>query len=179
MKTLYLLRHAKAENASPSQDDHARVLSETGRGQAMRLGEYARRSGLALPDYGLCSTAARTRETLKIFTEAAQAAPQAQFTDKLYHASTGAMLEQIRRIPDTAARALLVGHNPGIHQLAAQLAGHGEERLLDAVNMAYAPCTLAVFELEGGWAAASLRTATLANVITPEALASAPLMGAA
>ena len=63
MRQLILLRHAHAESATAGQDDIARPLSATGLAEARAAGDWLREHGLR-PDRVLCSTAARTRETL-------------------------------------------------------------------------------------------------------------------
>ncbi len=115
MRELILLRHAHAEPAAAGQDDQQRGLSETGLAEARAAGDWLREHGLR-PDRVLCSTAARTRDTLaalgdigggEVYEDAA-----------IYDASAGTLAALADANRD-AERLLLVGHNPGLEQLAA------------------------------------------------------------
>ncbi|MFZ5962621.1 SixA phosphatase family protein [Thalassococcus sp. BH17M4-6] len=110
---LILMRHAKSD-WSMIGDDHDRTLNARGRKSARALGDWMRDNDY-LPDQVLCSSAARTRETLALTgVEAAT-----NFEDALYHAAPDTMLTSLR-----AARGdcvLMVGHNPGIAFFAAAL----------------------------------------------------------
>jgi phosphohistidine phosphatase len=117
MHRLILLRHGKAEPASASGDDFDRALTERGRREAALTGRLLAEAGL-IPDLALVSAARRTRET---WTEASAAFPDAQveFSRGLYLASG----EQLASVAGAAgsANVMLVGHNPGLHELALAL----------------------------------------------------------
>lgn len=120
MKILTLLRHAKSSWADPGQSDFERPLSPRGRKAARAMGRDMRRLGLGY-DHILTSPAARTLETL---TELAQGYGGAVATDpepRIYLATSAALLEIVREADDGWDRLLLVGHNPGIEQLALAL----------------------------------------------------------
>ena len=119
MDRLILVRHGDAERDSATGDDFDRCLSSRGREEAARMGETLAELGMA-PDLALVSGAARTRES---WAAMAAAFPDAQvrFEDPLYLAEA----EVIRRLAEAAgksARAVLVlGHNPGLQELAVRL----------------------------------------------------------
>ena len=115
MRELILLRHAHAESAAAGQDDHARGLSATGLAEAQAAGDWLREHGLR-PDRVLCSDAVRTRETLAALGDIG--AGEVYEEAAIYEASPGdlAALADANR---DAERLLLVGHNPGLEQLAA------------------------------------------------------------
>ncbi len=178
-KTLYLLRHAQAEPATATQDDHARHLSAQGIAQAERLGIYLRSRHFA-PERVLCSTATRTRETFAHLQKQLDAAPAADFTDRLYHASLASALQLIQSIPDSTESLLLVGHNPVIHQLAAKLCADAEHALAEELALRYAPCTFAGFTFAvPSWGLVEPASARPACVLTPEAVEKASLTSAA
>lgn len=124
MITLYLLRHAKSSHAANGGDDKARPLNDRGRHAAAVMGRYMRDAGFR-PSRVICSTAERTRETLEILGDAAGWTahnPSREFVDQLYLASPGEILSVLQELDETTPSALVIGHNPGIHELACALA---------------------------------------------------------
>ena len=115
MRELILLRHAHAEPAAAGQDDLARGLSDTGRAEAQAAGEWLREHGLR-PDRVLSSPATRTRETLAALGDIG--AGEVYEDAAIYEASPGTLAALVDAQRD-AERLLLVGHNPGLEQLAA------------------------------------------------------------
>jgi phosphohistidine phosphatase len=124
MIELYLLRHAKSSHAGNGGDDKTRPLNDQGRGAAAVMGHHMRRAGFR-PSHVLCSTAERTRETLDILGFAAgweAHNPSRDFVDKLYLATPKDILSVLQNLDETIPAALVIGHNPGIHELACSLA---------------------------------------------------------
>ncbi len=115
MRELILLRHAHAEPAAAGQDDMARSLDATGRDEARAAGDWLREHGLR-PDRVLCSTATRTRETLAALGDIGGG--ETYEDASIYDASPGTLAALADANRD-AERLLLVGHNPGLEQLAA------------------------------------------------------------
>lgn len=115
MRELILLRHAHAESAAAGQDDLTRGLSATGRAEAQAAGDWLREHGLR-PDRVLCSSATRTRQTLAALGDIG--AGELYEDASIYAASPGALAALIDANRD-AERLMLVGHNPGLEQLAA------------------------------------------------------------
>lgn len=124
MKHLYLMRHAKSSWQRPETPDFDRPLNPRGRLAARRMGK--RLAGLPSPDLILCSTARRARETCDLVAAQLQAGIQTRFSDKLYLASADDLVKLLRRLPDRARSVLLIGHNPGLHELALRLSAKGE-----------------------------------------------------
>lgn len=115
-RRITLLRHAKAV-PDERGDDHARVLAPQGREAAVALGDWLRENRL-MPELVLCSTAARTRETLGALHEILPT----ELHKSLYLASAGDMLALLQKADDAVKHILILGHNPGMHALAATLA---------------------------------------------------------
>ncbi len=115
MRELILLRHAHADSAAAGQDDHSRGLSATGRAEAQAAGDWLREHGLR-PDRVLCSDATRTRETLAALGDIGGG--ELYEDASIYEASPGTLASLADANRD-AERLLLVGHNPGLEQLAA------------------------------------------------------------
>lgn len=121
MKTLHLLRHAKSDRDDPSLDDHDRPLAKRGQRAAKALAKHLHDAGFSV-DRVYCSTSRRTRETYELVSSALADAPVA-YRDELYLIDARALLDFIHALPERAASALLIGHDPGFHTLAATLAG--------------------------------------------------------
>ena len=121
MRRLLLLRHAKSSWAEPGASDHARPLNRRGQEAAPRIGAYLNRHKL-VPDSVLCSTAQRTRETWELVAAKMHAAPEATYVERLYDATPRTLLDAFRHADTAAQSVLVVGHNPGLQELAARLA---------------------------------------------------------
>lgn len=116
MRELILLRHAHAEPAAPGQDDLDRPLSPEGLAEAEAAGRWLAERGL-VPDCVLCSPARRARETLEAVLGVVGYVDQ-RLEDAIYEASPGTLAALADAHCDVG-RLLLVGHNPGLEQLAA------------------------------------------------------------
>lgn len=121
MKTLYLLRHAKASWKDADVEDQDRPLKKKGKAQADRLSDHL--SSLLPPPGGVwCSSARRTRETLAYFLEVWPLPKEHIHVDKkLYLASGKKLFKRVCALPDELEVAMLVGHNPGITDLLHDL----------------------------------------------------------
>ena len=122
VKTLLLMRHAKSNWDDPSLRDFDRPLAERGRRDAPRMA----RALVALdsmPDLIVSSPAARARETIEAVIREGRLTAPLTFNEAIYDATTAALMQVIRRLPDERQRVLLVGHNPGFEDLLTRLAG--------------------------------------------------------
>jgi phosphohistidine phosphatase len=120
MKTLHLLRHAKSSHKDGIEDSE-RPLNRRGREAARTLGEHLP-AVLGSVDLVLCSSALRTRQTLDLAL--AQLAPRPRITieDELYLATWEKLIRRMRRLDERDANIIVIGHNPGLHDLAIALA---------------------------------------------------------
>ena len=168
MHSLYLLRHAKSSWSDPALPDRERPLAPRGRRDAKRIAEHLVRLGIE-PDLVLCSSAVRTRETLELVRPALGATTTVVVEDELYAATADTLLERLRAVPDGAASVLLIGHNPGLQDLALLLASAGEElSLLEAKFPTAALAALTVSK--AGWSELSRGDAVLVDFLTPKQL---------
>ena len=121
MKHLYLLRHAKA---SPADElgDHARPLAPQGIWAAEAMADHCRK-WLREVDVALCSTAIRARETLRLFERSLAPSCKVRLDDELYFADRDALWAVLRAVDARCERLLVVGHEPGLSELAAALCG--------------------------------------------------------
>ena len=124
-KTLYLLRHLKSSWDDPSLPDRERPLAPRGKKAGKKIARHLRESGIA-PELVLCSPAVRTRETFDA-VRSALGKPEARVLPELYAAADDELLAAVRGVEPAVASVLLVGHNPGLHDLALALTGRGDE----------------------------------------------------
>jgi phosphohistidine phosphatase len=119
MRTLVILRHAKAANPD-GVDDPDRPLTSRGHADAAAAGAWIAHRGL-LPDLVLCSPARRTRETWHGVALALSTAPEVRYAEDLYAASATSLLDALGSVGDDTATVLLIGHNPAVSQLSILL----------------------------------------------------------
>jgi phosphohistidine phosphatase len=144
LKTLYLFRHGKSSWDDPALTDFARPLTGRGRRAARLMGEHMAREKWK-PDLVLCSSAVRARQTLEFAMRAWSAPkPEVRFQRSLYMADADALLRQARQFDDSVGSAMLVGHDPGIRDLALLLAGKAEDIYLDRIERKFPTAALAV-----------------------------------
>jgi phosphohistidine phosphatase len=125
MRRLLLLRHSKAERSQPGEADLDRPLIDRGRQDAKAVGAYLVKHALA-PERVLVSPSARTQETWKHAASAFRSPPPASTIERLYNATQHAIFTIIKDAPAGAQRLLVVGHNPGLHELALSLIASGD-----------------------------------------------------
>jgi phosphohistidine phosphatase len=167
MHTLYLLRHAKSSWDDPARDDHDRPLAPRGVRAATRMAEHLREAGVA-PDLVLCSSAARARQTLELVAPALEHA-DVQFEERLYAATAGQLLERLHALPEAVESVAVVGHNPGLQELALDLAGRGAK--LSQLAAKLPTGALAVLRTDRAWATLGQADAELVDLVLPRALA--------
>jgi phosphohistidine phosphatase len=166
---LYLLRHAKAVPAEEGAPDRERPLEPRGRRAAQAMAAWLGEHHI-LPDLVLCSPSLRTRQTLDIVTPGFDRPPKIALDEGLYLAAADRLLARLRRVPASAECVLLVGHNPGLHELTLFLAESPSGPLLARLG-GFPTGVLVRFDVGVPWEALGRRTARLASVINPKELA--------
>lgn len=174
MRHLLLLRHAKSSWSDSSLADHDRPLDAEGQADALAMRGALLGLEPAL-DLILVSSARRTRETLE-HLQPLPGTPRIQITSDLYLASPRQILDQLAELPAETARALVIAHNPGLHDLAMILLGAhaaargrpGSQRLARGFPTA----ALAEFSLAGPWRSLP-EGAELVRFLTPHDLQTA------
>lgn len=121
MRELLLFRHAQAGMDSATGRDFDRVLTGLGRGQPEPAAWALLERGFR-PDLVLCSASARTRETLALLQRGGLAdGIEVRFSEALYECTTRQIRHELAGVDDDVQRLLLVGHNPGLSDLASGL----------------------------------------------------------
>ena len=176
MRRLMLLRHAKTEHDAPSGHDQDRRLDERGRLDAAAIGTWIGRHP-PLPDAVLVSTAVRARQTWEIARDAMKDAvrarqPRVELLDELYGAEPTQLLRLIRLAEVTnPARLMLIGHNPGMHELALMLAGSGNAAAKKSLEDNLPTAGLAILDFAvDDWNEVAFRRGELVRFTSPKLL---------
>lgn len=166
---LHLLRHAKAAPQEEGASDRERPLEPRGRRAAQALAAWVAGHRLA-PDLVLCSPSLRTRQTLDIVAPALARPPQILIEDGLYLANARQLLGRLRQVATGVASVMVVGHNPGLNELATMLSDVSGGALPARLAAGFPTGALASFEVPVAWPALDRRLARLAGFVTPKQL---------
>jgi len=166
-RTLVLLRHGKSAYP-PGVNDHDRPLAPRGNREAALAGGWIS-ANLPPVDHIVCSTATRTRQTLQA-TGLAAPAMLVDFADEIYQAYPDELLEIVAAASPDDRTVLLVGHAPGLPELAEQLAGPGSDvTALAALSSKFPTSAIAVLQVDGAWADLDEGTTRLTGFVVPRA----------
>ena len=168
MRQLLLMRHAKAVR-DPGLSDHARSLTQRGRDDAVRVARFLQNNKL-VPDLAIASDARRTRETLELAAGQFVPAPTTRLDASLYLAEPYAILKAIRATPATVSKLLIVGHNPGVHELAIALMGRGQQADVERLALSFPTAAVAVIGLDCEWSAVAELAGRLERLLIAKSL---------
>jgi phosphohistidine phosphatase len=166
-RTLYLLRHAKSSWDDPALPDRDRPLAPRGRRACELVAEHLRRHEIT-PALVLCSSSTRTQETFERISAGFSRPVEVQIEDGIYTATAAELLTRLRAVDSAAASVMLIGHNPGIQELAVDLVRTEPQRR--RLNDKFPTGALATLTLMGTWAALAPHTATLTALVKPREL---------
>ncbi len=146
MRTLILMRHAKAVRAHEAPSDKARALTQRGQRDAARAGAAMEDAGLR-PGLALVSTATRTRETAA--AALANFGLETRFDEALYHAAPEGIWDAFTDCE--AESVVVIGHNPGIGELTGLLVRQAHDGSKVAREFAgnFPTAAFAAFEIRG------------------------------
>ena len=165
-KRLAILRHAKSDWGDAGLSDFERPLNERGRAAAELIRQAIDQRGLTF-DTVLSSPAARTRETLELIG----LADRAQWDEDIYLASTKTLLAIVGALPDETESALIVGHNPGLHEIVLDLSQPDSGGLRKRILAKYPTGALAMLELEvDSWSEVAPGCGTIRQLLLPREL---------
>ncbi|MGH7042190.1 MAG: SixA phosphatase family protein [Acetobacteraceae bacterium] len=167
MHQLLLLRHAKAVRDASGLADRDRPLARRGRRDAAAVRQAMRALGL-VPDLILVSPALRTSQTLAAL-EPWDDTPLVESLDPLYLADAAQLRAVLAEVAETVRSVLLIGHNPGLHELACRLAGSTQSKAASRLAESYPTSALAEFAIPGPWSQSG--GARLIRFLTPGDLA--------
>jgi phosphohistidine phosphatase len=169
-RLLLLVRHAKS--AWPDVPDHERPLGPRGRRQAPIMGAWLRAHGYR-PDLVLCSTAERARETWQLMAGELDNSPRVRAEERIYGAAGATLLDLVRQTPRVVSTLVLVGHDPGVPELAGTLAGGYAAPAARAVRRMQAKFptgAIAVLAVPGAWRDLDSGAGRLTDFVVPRDL---------
>jgi phosphohistidine phosphatase len=176
-KHLFVLRHAKSSWDDPGLDDHERPLAPRGRRAVKRLAAHIREHEIR-PEQVLCSSARRTLETY----DGVEPGGELRVEPELYGATWESVLERLRRVPESASSAMVIGHNPALQVLVLRLTGAtgdgGQSRegdgvpdpMLAELQRKFPTGALASLSFDCAWNELSQGRAKLVDVVRPRDL---------
>ncbi|QXX76354.1 histidine phosphatase family protein [Methylovirgula sp. HY1] len=169
MLHLAILRHAEALPLAEG-GDLDRALSPAGYEMAERMGRYFRSANL-IPDLALVSPALRTRETLEALEQGAAQKFKAEVVPALYSASLETLEAILADQPKEISFLLLIGHNPGLAELANRLVAQGKKAELTKMRDHFPTPCLALIDFDvKSWKKAALGHGRLEVFLTRVAL---------
>ncbi len=170
MKTLFLLRHAKSSWETEGQRDFDRPLNPRGKVGTALMATYVSAQDI-YPDAVYCSPAARTRETLHRLRDADVNWPAEIIADDIYLASAETLMALIKSADDAHASLILIGHNPGLEDLAFMLIAKGDAKYRTRLDEKFPTATLCEITFDGdSWATLEKKSGTLIQFTRPRDL---------
>jgi phosphohistidine phosphatase len=170
MTILTILRHAKSSWDDSRLADFDRPLNDRGRKAAKRVGRELKKRRIRI-DRIIASPAVRVRETLRELAEGYGDTRDVQFERRIYEASAAVLFDLVRSIPNAAHAPLLVGHNPGLHELVLTLTADDDQDLRRRVMSKFPTAAVAVIELPAvRWADVAPGTGRIVELILPREL---------
>jgi phosphohistidine phosphatase len=163
-----LLRHGKSSWSDRTLADLDRPLAPRGKRASRRIAKYMRRKRIS-PALILCSPSLRTRQTLEAIEPSLDQGCSVEVVPELYAASERELLERLQAGPDSVRSVMLIGHNPGLQQLALVLASRGAD--LPKLGDKFPTGALATLAVDSeSWAALKPGDAELVDYVVPRDL---------
>jgi phosphohistidine phosphatase len=170
MKTLYLMRHAKAGWDDPAQRDFDRPLTPRGEAAAVLMGRFLRAQGISV-DQLYASPAVRNRMTWERLESSWRSSLAPQFETAIYMATVDTLLALIQSTPVQAKAVMLLGHNPGLEDLSFKLLHDGDAGGIDLLDQGFKTAAIAELSFDvRDWRDIAAKSATLQRFITPRSL---------
>lgn len=165
MRRLLLFRHGQAvpHDKGPDRD---RTLTQTGRDDTIAIARQLQESGID-PEIVLVSPASRTRETWDC-ARAYFSRAKESFIPDLYLATPEIILSHLHMIEDNIKSAMIVGHNPALHDVALELYGYGDRYAFSRLRDEFPTSACAVFDFDcQTWSELALNQGRLDRFLTP------------
>jgi phosphohistidine phosphatase len=168
MHRLHLLRHAKSSR-DEAGEDRDRPLSRRGREAARLVGETLP-AALGRVDLVLCSSARRTEETAELVLAGFALPPRILFEDELYLGGHAALLRRLSRLDEADGTVLVIGHNPGLHELALRLAAADSPAYRGLAAGKFPTTARASFAIDCAWSTLDRSRHPLVDYVTVKSL---------
>jgi phosphohistidine phosphatase len=151
-------------------DDRTRALIERGRRDAARIGAYMAAEAL-VPDTVLISPSVRTQETWKFAAPALRSGIEVVTEDRLYDATVETIAGLLRNTPATVQSLLVIGHNPGLHDLALMLTTSGNAEAWKLLKRKFPTAGFVIIDFAfDDWSKLSDRSGRLDRFVSPRLL---------
>lgn len=147
MRTLTLMRHAKSSWDDAALDDHERPLNARGAKAAKTMAKRLKSQGYK-PDLVIVSSARRAQQTAEALQACYHDTFQIRTEPRLYNAEADVYAEVISEVGDGVKHLMLIGHNPTVEQMAAQLSGQERHMPTAAYLRIEIPAAWKAFRLE-------------------------------
>jgi len=148
MKRLIVMRHATAAGGLTAPSDFDRPLTPEGHREAERVGAWLGERGY-VPEFALCSTALRVRETWAAAARGLGVSPPVRWDRALYDADAADLMQEASEIEGNADTVILIAHNPSVTHFGFALASRGDPEGRERLRAGFRPATVAVFQLAG------------------------------
>jgi phosphohistidine phosphatase len=165
LRRLVVLRHAKSDRPE-GVPDHARPLGPRGLRDAPAAGRWLAEAD-CLPDFVLCSTARRARQTWELAAAELGSTPPVRYEPRIYAADDQDTLDVVREVPADVGTLLLIGHNPGLQDLILLLVDEGLGDTLQRTQTKFPTSAVAVLTWRGTWSDLAPGTALLTDLAVP------------
>ena len=169
IKTIYLLRHAKAPSLPSQPDDFLRELDYIGKRECKELKQYLESSFDPKPEVVTCSDSVRTKSTFENIKSTFTNNPEVLFTNDLYNTHALHILELLQTMDEKYKTIMLIGHNPGINDIVFAMRAICPTRIInDAKN--YDPtCKLVKLQMKAAeWREILEKDVNVVDVFTPK-----------
>jgi len=166
---ILLLRHAKSSWDDPGLPDDQRPLAPRGERAAELIGQRLRATRPAL-DLVLCSPAVRTRQTWQRVAFGLPAGLPVRYEPAIYQAPAAGLLALVGGLAEATGGVLVIGHNPGLAELAAGLAGDGDPAAISLLRLGFPTGALVTLAFAGRWAELAWGSAVLDSLVRPRDL---------
>ena len=122
MRTLVIIRHAKAEGAELGVSDFNRKLTDKGKNDAAKMSSILYKKSI-LPQLLICSTAKRAFQTAAIFAEKYSIEKKEIVKQNRLYEEFGAgdLKQLLTSVAQTRGIVFLIGHNPTLADLIGKL----------------------------------------------------------
>jgi phosphohistidine phosphatase len=166
---LWLLRHAKSSWDEPGLPDRQRPLAPRGARTVEALARHLRGVGVA-PGLVLCSPAVRAVQTWEGVAPGVPPGTRVEIDEAIYHSGAAGLLRRLQRVPPPIESVMLIGHNPGLEDLAVGLAGAGDRVLRERLGTKYPTGAFVTLDVPGHWHDLGWGTGTLVAYVVPREL---------
>ena len=164
-----MLRHAKSSWDEPGLPDRLRPLAPRGLRAAGAMARHLRAAAVA-PDLVVCSPARRAVQTWESVASGVPPDTAAEIDEAIYDADADELLARLRDVRSGIRSVLLVGHNPGLQDLAVDLVGSGDVGLRERLLTKFPTGALATLEVPGDWHDLTWGAASLLAFVVPREL---------